>query len=348
MKKPGSPGFFVSIPVTDMKLNYLDLYTTDAAWNLAAEQYVFDALPRDRSYFMLWQNKNAVIVGKYQNTAAELNAAYIKEQGVQVVRRLSGGGAVYHDLGNLNFSFITDAGAMEKLDLSLFCRPVIRTLQKLGVPAELNGRNDMTVDGKKFSGNSQYRRQGRVLHHGTLLFSSDLEAVTRALHVDAEKLSGKGVSSVRSRVANLRDYLPPEIELPEFRALLLREMLSEAPGEEYRFSDEDLRSIESIREERYARWDWNYGLSPAAQIEKKRRVEGCGSVSVFLTTEGGRISALVFRGDFFSSREPERLSEKLIGVPLREDALSPALNGVDVGLYLQGMSREALIQILLD
>lgn len=331
-----------------MKLNYLDLYTTDAAWNLAAEQYVFDALPRDRSYFMLWQNRNAVIVGKYQNTAAELNAAYIKEHGVQVVRRLSGGGAVYHDLGNLNFSFITDAGSMEKLDLSLFCRPVIRTLQKLGVPAELNGRNDMTVDGKKFSGNSQYRRQGRVLHHGTLLFSSDLEAVTRALHVDAEKLSGKGVSSVRSRVANLRDYLPPEIGLADFRALLLREMLSGTPGEEYRFSEAELCAIKEIREERYARWDWNYGLSPAAQIEKKRRVEGCGSVGVYLTTEAGRICELSFRGDFFSSREPELLSEKLIGVPLREDALADALRDTDVGLYLQGMSREALIQILLD
>lgn len=331
-----------------MKLQYLDLYTTDAAWNLAAEQYVFDALPRDRSYVMLWQNKSAVIVGKYQNTLAEINAAYVREHGVQVVRRLSGGGAVYHDLGNLNFSLITDADAVEKPDFSRFCRPVIRTLRALGVPAELNGRNDMTVDGKKFSGNAQYRRQGRLLHHGTILFRSDLGAVSQALRVDAEKLSGKGVASVRSRVANLSDYLPPSIDLPAFRALLLREMLSETPGEELRFSEEDLRAIEAIRAERYGRWEWNYGLSPSAQMVKKRRIEGCGSVSVYLTAEGGCIRELRFCGDFFSSREPELLAERLRGVPLRGDALSDALADADPGLYLNGLDRETLIRLLLD
>ena len=331
-----------------MKLHYLDLYTTDAAWNLAAEQYVFDALPRDRSYFMLWQNKSAVIVGKYQNTLAEINAAYVREHGVQVVRRLSGGGAVYHDLGNLNFSLITDADAVEKPDFSRFCRPVIRTRRALGVPAELNGRNDLTVDGKKFSGNAQYRRQGRLLHHGTILFRSDLGAVSQALRVDAEKLSGKGVASVRSRVANLSDYLPPSIDLPAFRALLLREMLSETPGEELRFSEEDLRAIEAIRAERYGRWEWNYGLSPSAQMVKKRRIEGCGSVSVYLTAEGGCIRELRFCGDFFSSQEPELLAERLRGVPLRGDALSDALADADPGLYLNGLDRETLIRLLLD
>ena len=330
-----------------MKLRYLDLHTTDAAWNLAAEQYVFDGLPRDRSYFMLWQNRSAVIIGRFQNTESEIDAPYVKEHGVQVVRRLSGGGAVYHDLGNLNFSFIADAASMEKLDLDLFCRPVIRTLRALGVPAERNGRNDLTVQGRKFSGNSQYRKQGRVLHHGTILISSDLEAVSRALSVDAEKLGGKGVASVRSRVANLSEFLPPEIGVDAFRALLLREVLTEAEGEEYRFTQEDLRAIEAIRAERYARWDWNFGLSPAAQIVKKRRIEGCGGVELYLTAEWGRIRALSFRGDFFSALGPEPLAERLIGAELREEALAHALEDVDPGPYLQGMSREALIRILL-
>ena len=155
-----------------MKLSYLDLMTTDPSYNLAMEQYVFDCLPRDRMYFMLWQNDNAIIVGKYQNTISEINEQAVRERGIRVVRRLSGGGAVYHDMGNLNFTFITDAGGSSALDMKLFCAPVVRTLAALGVKAEVNGRNDITIDGKKFSGNSQYLRQGRVMHHGTIMFDS--------------------------------------------------------------------------------------------------------------------------------------------------------------------------------
>ena len=330
-----------------MNLSYINLNTTDAEWNLAAEQYVFDAMPRDRIYFMLWQNERAVIIGKYQNAQAEINAEYVKQHHIQVVRRLSGGGAVYHDLGNLNFSFIADAGAMEKLDLRLFCGPVIHTLQSLGVPAVINGRNDMTVDGKKFSGNSQYKKQGRVLHHGTILFDSDLDAVELALHADEQKLRSKGVASVRSRVTNLRSYLPAELGLDDFRALLLRQVLQENPGEEYYFTEKDRQAIREIKEQRYSRWDWNYGRSPAGQIEKKRHIEGCGTVSAFLSTDQGKICGLSFQGDFFSTRDPERLAEALIGCRLRESDIADALTGVDPELYVHGMSRHALIQLLL-
>lgn len=330
-----------------MNLHYLDLNTTDAAWNLAAEQYVFDALPRDRSYVMLWQNAKAVIVGKYQNTLSEINAEYVQANQVQVVRRLSGGGAVYHDLGNLNFSFITDAEHLGTIDLKLFCRPVIRTLRSLGLPAELNGRNDMTLDGKKFSGNSQYLRQGRVLHHGTILFDSDLDAVARALHADAEKLQSKGVPSVRSRVTNLRPYFGEEMSLPAFRSMLLEEILRDNPGEAYVFNEEDLLAIEEIKRQRYARWEWNFGVSPAGSMEKKRRVEGVGTLSAFLSTDKGRIRELSFRGDFFSTLGPEKLAERLIGIELNEEALRRALADEDPGLYLHSMTREALIRFLL-
>ncbi len=330
-----------------MILNYILLPDTDAEWNLAAEQYVFDALPRDRSYFMLWQNRNAVIVGKYQNTLAEINADYVREKQIQVVRRLSGGGAVYHDLGNLNYTLISDAEGLGKLDLSFFCLPVLRALRALGLHAELNGRNDLTVDGKKISGSSQYIRQGRVMHHGTLLFDSDLDAVSRALHADAEKLESKGVASVRSRVGNIRPLLPKDLSLDAFRRLLLAQILAETPGEEYRFRPADLRAIEEIKNQRYARWEWNYGRSPSGSAEKKRRIEGCGTVSVFLTTDAGRIRSLSFRGDYFSTLEPELLAEKLVGIRLCEEDLNCALSDLDPGLYLHGMTREALIRLLL-
>ena len=206
-------------------LSYLLPEGTDAPRNLASEQYVFDALPRDRSYFLLWQNRSAVIIGKHQDTLAEINRPFVEQRGIQVVRRLSGGGAVYHDLGNLNYTIITDAGSTEKLDMRLFCQPVLRLLRKLGVPAELTGRNDMTVDGQKFSGSAQYLRQGRILHHGTLLFDSDLSTVQQALRVDPDKIRSKGLASVRSRVTNLKPWLPAGMDLPRFRAALLEEIL---------------------------------------------------------------------------------------------------------------------------
>ena len=227
-----------------MKLSYLDLMTTDPSYNLAMEQYVFDCLPRDRMYFMLWQNDNAIIVGKYQNTISEINEEAVRERGIRVVRRLSGGGAVYHDMGNLNFTFITDAGGSSTLDMKLFCEPVVRTLAALGVRAEVNGRNDITIDGKKFSGNSQYLRQGRVMHHGTIMFDSDLSVVGEALRVDPTKIQTKGIRSVRSRVTNVAEHLPERVTLPEFRRILLENILRENPGEEYPLTPDDLAVLE--------------------------------------------------------------------------------------------------------
>lgn len=295
-----------------MKLSYLDLMTTDPSYNLAMEQYVFDCLPRDRMYFMLWQNDNAIIVGKYQNTIAEINEEAVRERGIRVVRRLSGGGAVYHDMGNLNFTFITDVGESNALDLKLFCEPVVRTLATLGVKAEVNGRNDITIDGKKFSGNSQYIRQGRVMHHGTIMFDSDLSVVSEALRVDPTKIQTKGIRSVRSRVTNVAEHLPEKVTLPEFRRILLENILKENPGEAYPLTQDDLAAVEKLRAERYATWDWNYGFSPVCTMLRRRRVDGCGMIEAYITVEHGKIAALSFKGDFFSASEPDELAAHLL------------------------------------
>ena len=257
--------------MTQPRLSYLNLYTTDPAWNLAAEQYVFDALPRDRTYFMLWQNDNAIIIGKHQNAAAEIDQQFVRENGVRVVRRLSGGGAVYHDMGNLNFTFIADAGSMESINFKLFCQPVVAALAALGVQAEVNGRNDMTINGQKFSGNSQYLKEGRVMHHGTIMFDSDLDRVAQALHVDQEKIAAKGVVSVRSRVTTVRQHMPHPVELEEFRRVLLDNILAQQPGEEYVFTEEDKSQIARLREQRYATWEWNYGQSRECEMTRQKR-----------------------------------------------------------------------------
>ena len=329
-----------------MKLSYLDLTTTDPAFNLAAEQYVFDALPRDRAYFMLWQNDNAIIVGKYQNTFAEINEAYVKEHGIRVVRRLSGGGAVYHDLGNLNFTFIADAGTLSTLNFTIFCEPVIRTLAKFGVTAEVNGRNDMTIDGRKFSGNSQYLKQGRIMHHGTILFDSDLSVVSNALQVDESKFQSKASKSVRSRVTNVAAYLPTPVSLPEFRSALLADIAQSAGGEAYVFSASDLAAIEKLRAERYGTWEWNYGFSPACTIERRARIEGCGTVEVRIGVSGGHISEMYFYGDFFSVSEPEQLSARFVGLSPDAQGYKKALQGIDVSQYIVGLTNEALMQLL--
>lgn len=327
-------------------LYYLDLNTTDPALNLATEQYVFDALPREHSYFMLWQNDRAVIIGKHQNTLSEINEDYVRAQGIRVVRRLSGGGAVYHDLGNLNFTFVTDAGHTETLDFRLFCLPIVRTLETLGVHAEVNGRNDITIDGRKFSGNSQYLRGGRVMHHGTILFDSDLSVVQSALRVDPEKIRAKGVRSVRSRVTNVREHLPREIPLAEFRRILLENVVRENGGEEYRLTPEDRAAVERLREERYASWEWNYGASPECTLMRRGRVEGCGSVEVYLTVEHGLISNVEFRGDFFSVDEPETLAARFIGRRPEPEDYAAALEGAEVSRYFMGMTEDALLAIL--
>ena len=326
-------------------LNYLDLTTTDPAWNLAVEEYVFDRLPRDRMYVMLWQNDNAIIIGKHQNTLAEINERFVKENGIRVVRRLSGGGAVYHDMGNLNFTVIADAGS-DALDFGRFCDIVIRALERVGIHAERNGRNDMTIDGKKFSGNAQYIRQGRVMHHGTILFDSNGEVLSNALNVDPAKIRSKGIKSVRSRVTNVRPLLPRDMTLPQFREVLLQSILEQFPGEPYELTDADLSAIAAIKQSRYDTWQWNFGSSPACTVTKKQRFEGCGTLEAYIDMDKGCIKEISFRGDFFSAEDPGVLSEILAGCPLEKAALTAALAGTDISRFFMGLEATALVELL--
>ncbi len=329
-----------------MAMTFIDIATTDPAFNLALEQYVFDRMPRDRSYFLLWRNDNTIVVGKHQNTLAEINADYVREHGVRVVRRLSGGGAVYHDLGNLNFTYIVDAAQGPRVDLRLFCLPVAEALRSLGVDAQVNGRNDITIDGKKFSGNAQYVREGRVMHHGTIMFDCDLTVVGQALKVSREKIDAKGVKSVRSRVTNVRPYLPQDVTMEEFKRRILESVSRDQPVEQYQLTEADIAAVEQLRRERYGTWEWNYGASPACAILRRRRVEGCGIVEAYIQTDRGRITDVQFRGDFFSTVEPEELSRRLVGLRPVEEDFRAALEGVDAGTYFTGLDTPTLLDIL--
>ena len=320
---------------------------TNPCWNLALEQYVFDSMDKQYDYFMLWQNYNAVIVGKNQNTAAEVNAAYIKEHGINVVRRLSGGGAVYHDLGNLNFTFIADTQA-SKLDFSTFCKPVVRALDAFGVCAEISGRNDMTIDGKKFSGNSMYMKKNRIMHHGTIMYDSDLDVLSQALNVSRDKVESKGIKSVSSRVTNIKDYMKNDWPIEHFIQSLSEFMRQEFEMEDYFPTDEDLAAAQKLCDERYSQWEWNYGLSLQYNVFKERRFDGCGKVEISIEANKQCIADIKISGDFFGNGDLSELSEMLKGKYLREEDLLAALKDVCVEKYIHNLSKENLVALLME
>ena len=327
------------------KMVYIEVSTTDPAFNLALEEYVFEKMSRDREYFLTWRNDNAIIVGRHQNTAAEINEEFVKEKNIKVVRRLSGGGAVYHDLGNLNFTFIMDAQPGQQVDLRKFCQPIADTLCSLGTNATVDGRNDILIDGKKVSGNAQYVRQGRVMHHGTILFDSDMSVLGQALIPDPAKAQAKGVKSVRSRVTNVRHCLNRDMTLEEFRDTLSQSLMREG-FERYELTDKDIAAIEEIRQNRYAQQDWNYGFCEQGTLVRKQRIAGCGTVEVHITLKNDLISDLSFRGDYFSTLPPEELGKMLLGLPLVSGAIEIALANIRAWDYITGLENDDLIRLL--
>lgn len=328
-----------------MPWRYIQVNTTDPAFNLALEEYVFESLSKDYNYFILWQNASTVVVGRHQNTFNEVDEAFIQENNITVVRRLSGGGAVYHDLGNLNFTFIQDAAGKEP-DLGLFCRPVAQAIRTLGAEAEVNGRNDITVNGMKFSGNAQYVKYGRVMHHGTLLFDSQLEVAAKALRPDPEKIKAKGVASVRSRITNLKPLLPEGTTLEIFREALLKALFEKEQMEVYSLTHADLTAIAALKEERYGTWAWNWGASPACDMTFSGRIEGCGQLSLQFRVKKGFITDAILYGDFFSAGDPQALAKSFIGYPATAEGIREAAEKADVSPIL-GLTTEALLDILL-
>ena len=327
---------------------YIESPSTDPRWNLALEEFVFSQMDPTKEYFMLWQNHNTVVIGKNQNTVAEINTDYVRDHHITVVRRLSGGGTVYHDLGNLNFSFIADAQNMNQINFERFCQPVVKTLQDMGVPAEVNGRNDMLIAGRKFSGNAQYTKHGRVLHHGTLMFSSKLDTVSCALRPNQKKLQSKGIASVSSRVCNISEFLPADITLTQFKQALLSNITGDASPKPYIFSSSELTTIEQIKQNRYDLWDWNYGYSPRYQITKERRIDGCGTLQISVDVDKGIIRDIQFLGDFFDYGNLNELSSLLKGCSIQTDALAQQLQRIDLNQYIRGLSASELVSILTE
>ena len=317
-------------------------------FNLALEEYVFNYLDQFDEIFLLWINEPTIVVGKHQNTIEEINIQYVKENNINVVRRLSGGGTVYHDLGNLNYTIISKNKDSNGFDFKTFSQPVIEVLADLGIHAEFTGRNDIVIDGKKFCGNAQYMRKGRVLHHGAILFDVELDVLAKALKVSQDKIVSKGVKSVRSRVTNIKEHLKEDITIEDFKELLLKHMFKDKEDMEvYELTEEDLKNINKLMEERYMTWDWVYGQSPEFNIRKDRRFPS-GKVEILIDVDNGFIKDIKFYGDFFGHGDLKDVEEKLVDIKYSEDEINEALKSIDVGYYFSGISQDELLKAIID
>lgn len=326
---------------------YIENKSLNPHFNLALEEYVIRHLDLGQNVFMLWQNEPSVIIGRNQNTIEEINAKYIKENQINVVRRLSGGGAVYHDSGNLNFTFIMQDQKDEVNNFRKFTDPVIKVLQSLGIPAEFSGRNDITIEGKKFSGNAQYACNNRLLHHGTILYNSDLSVVQNALNVRIDKIESKGIKSVRSRVTNVAPYLKEPLSIDAFKDILVQSILetNDVSTMTYQLTEQDLEKIQEIMEKRYLTWEWNYGESPAFDMQKIRKYEG-GLLDLRVQADNGKITGLRIFGDFFGKYEVSELEQSLIHVQYTEEAVRNLLERVELQKYMHNITVEDFIDCL--
>lgn len=315
----------------------LTLGSTDPFFNLSAEEYFL--CEKDEDFFLLWQNEPCIVIGRNQNAADEINGDYVRTRSLPVVRRITGGGAVYHDAGNLNFSFIIN-GEADRVEL---CRPVIDVLRSIGVVAEISGRNDITVDGRKVSGTAMCSRGGRSLFHGTLLISADLDALSEALKPDETKLIGHGVKSVRSRVANLSEYTK-EVS-PDIIGAMLTGYMTERGGEIYELGESDIEAIEKLRDSKYSTDEWNCGAERLQKSERSRL--SCGTVYIKKKTACGRIEDIRIFGDFMNTGDVSEIEKRLKGIELRRGAITSALESVQTEKYIPGLTAGELADIIM-
>jgi len=332
------------MPLIERSTNTVKLIVnrnTDPAYNLAFEEYFLTEMQGE--FVLLWQNRPTVVVGCNQNVYKEINFTALEQRDISLVRRQTGGGAVYHDLGNVNFSFITPYHDGDLSDMKKFCEPVVGYLATLGVKAEVGGRNDILVDGMKFSGNAQAVRKNRILHHGTLLFDTDLSVLSNVLSPDPKKFTGKGIDSVRSRVTNLRPLLKTDMTTDQFFEGLSSFFIQSgcetgvlgksAPG-----------YISALRREKYSARLWTYGENPAYKFFNEGRFS-CGEVTVGFDCDDGRISSLKIGGDFLLKCPTSELCTAINGTLHERKALLERISALRLDDYITGITPEELCSL---
>lgn len=331
---------------------YVPNENNDPRVNLAIETYLMKEVPVDEPILLFYINEPSIIIGRNQNTIEEINKDYVEEKGIHVVRRLSGGGAVYHDFGNLNFSFIMPDDGNSFRDFAKFTQPIIDALHAMGVEgAKLKGRNDLVIDDKKFSGNAMYATNGRMFAHGTIMFDSDINEVVKALKVRKDKIESKGIKSIRSRVTNIKPYLSDDyqnmstIDFRENILLRIFEVEDVSQIKTYELTEKDWERINHISNDYYRNWDWNYGKSPEFEILRRERF-AIGSIEARLNVASGVIQEVKIFGDFFGLGEISDVEEALTGIQYDKASVTDAVTKIDLKKYFGNIETEDLVNLL--
>jgi len=326
-------------------MRYLLNTSTDPYFNLALDEYAMQHIDVGEDYFFLWQNSPSIIIGKNQNTLEEINSQFVEDNKIKVARRVSGGGAVFHDYGNLNFTIITNISDVNKVDFKKYVQPVIRALESMGVKAEASGRNDILIDGKKISGNAQRQEKGRLMHHGTLMFDVSVEDMVRSLNVADDKFISKAAKSVRSRVTNIKSHLPTGTTLQLFWDQLHYYLSNEGKDQEIVLTEDQRAAIQVIADERFASWDWIYGKSPEFNYRNSERFSG-GKIDVLVDVAEGYIRSIRFLGDYLGVNDVSEVEKQLIGKRYDKVDLEQILQQLDFPSYFGIITIDELLHVL--
>lgn len=326
-------------------MRFLKNPRTNPYMNLALDEYAMKHIDVGEDYFFIWQNEPSVIIGKNQNAVQEVNQAFIDKNNIHVARRVSGGGAVYHDFGNLNFTFIIGVDDPGKVNYKKYVQPIIDALKSMGVHAEASGRNDILIDGLKISGNAQRMAAGKLMHHGTLIYDVNLEHMVEALNVDPDKIISKGVKSVRSRVTTIKEHLPKGTTIEDFWNELHYYLSNKGQDKEIMLSQKDLDKIKHEADTRFSTWEWNYGYSPEFNLRNSKRFSG-GRIEVLMDVNEGLIESIRFMGDYLGLRDVSEVEEKLVGVRFKVSDVVEVLSEINLKLYFGGISLDEIISVI--
>lgn len=325
-------------------MRFLHNPSTNAHYNMAFDEYCLEQFPLDEPVFYLWQNAPSVIIGLNQNAYTEVNLPYLEEKGILLARRVTGGGAVYHDLQNLNYTIVGRSADLEH-DYPGYLTVIIDALRSLGVTAELSGRNDILIDGHKVSGYAKRVWKDRLMVHGTLMYDVDLNTLSSVLAVSGDKLEAHGIASVKSRVTNLKKYLPQFTTIADLQAALEDILSRNHADAEVILSKEQLSQIADIARTKFATWEWNYGRSPMVAFRHKKKF-ACGTIEVHFSVEKGSITQLAFEGDFLGGLPASTLVPTLIGCRYDKESLQAVLDSQMVASCFDGLTPDNLVDLL--
>lgn len=302
----------------------------DPYFNLATEEYLITNPHITDEILLLWQNHNTIVIGKNQNTIAEINNEYVRKHQVNVVRRLSGGGAVYHDLGNLNFTFIFNKNQDNARNYALFTKPIIDVLQSFGLDAKFSGKNDIVIGDKKISGNAQYIYNNRILHHGTILFDVNMAMLPQVLTPDLDKLKSKGIKSVQARVTNILPLLSTPLTIEQFITAIVDQLKTTNNTKVLPLTPEMIKEIEKLANNKYRTWEWNYGKSPEFALKHKTLLPDKGTIHVWMNVIAGIITNIKIYGDFLGTAGTASLEAQLTNQKYNLATITAIVNNANI------------------